>query len=159
MKNAAITALHRVCRCTLAAVLLLLAQNATAAFFGTPVEAAGLFRNAMQNGEIATALRLLAPEVLIYDGGREIRSREAYAAGPLKRDMARDAAFYTTVLSQDSAERGDTAWVTTRTRYLSTSTEQAVEFIGTETLVLHRLASGWQIVHVHRSTGAEAPAR
>lgn len=159
MKNFAITLLHRACRCALAAFLLLVAQNTTAAFFGTPVEAAGLFRNAMQTGEIATALRLLAPEVLIYDGGREIRSREAYAAGPLKRDIARDAAFYTTVLSQDSAERGDTAWVTTRTRYLSTSTEQAVEFIGTETLVLHRLASGWQIVYVHRSTGAEAPAR
>lgn len=146
-------------RASVAALCLCVVQNATAAFFGNAVEAANLFRNAMHEGEIATALRMLAPEVLIVDAGREDRSRDAYAAGALKRDIAHYGAYYVAVLSQDSAERGDTAWVTTRTRYLSKAAENAVEFVGTETLVLHRLAGGWKIVHVHRSAGAEAPAR
>lgn len=140
-------------------MLLLAAHSASADFLGGPVDAANLFRSAMQSGEIASVLRMLAPEVLIYDAGRELRSREAYAAGPLRRDLARLSAFYAETLSQDSAERGDTAWVSTRTRYLSQSTENPVSFIGTETLVLQRLAGGWQITHVHRSVSAEAPAR
>ena len=146
-------------RWTVGAVLLLAAQNSTAAFFGGPVDAANVFRSAMQSGEIASALGMLAPEGLIYDDGREDRSREAYARGNLNRDLSRFGAFYTETLSQDSAERGDTAWVITRTRYLGKSVDNAVQFIGTETLVLHRLAGGWQIVHVHRSANAEAPAQ
>jgi ketosteroid isomerase-like protein len=140
-------------------VLLLAAQNSTGAFFGGAVDAANLFRSAMQSGEIASALGMLAPEVLIYDDGREDRSRQAYAAVHLKPDLARYGAFYAETLSQDSAERGDIAWVTTRTRYLGKTADNAAQFIGTETLVLHRLASGWQIVHVHRSATVEAPAR
>lgn len=146
-------------RWTVGALLLLAAQNAAAAFFGGPVDAANLFRSGMQSGEIASVLGTLAPSVLIYDDGREDRTRDAYASGHLKRDLARFGAFYAETLSQDSAERGDTAWVTTRTRYLGKSADNAVQFIGTETLVLHRLAGGWQIVHVHRSASAEEPAR
>lgn len=144
----------------LAVLILLLATRVSAAnFFGNPTDAANVFRSAMASGEIATVLGILSPEVLVYDAGREDRSREAYAAQNLKRDMARLGAFYAEVLSQVGSERADAAWVTTRTRYLSTATERPVRFIGTETLVLQRLGGGWQIVHVHRSASAEEPAQ
>lgn len=139
------------------AMLLLAAHSANADFLGGPVDAANFFRNAMQSSEIASVLRMLAPDVLIYDAGRELRSREAYAAGPLRRDLAHLSGLYAETLSQESAERGDTAWVTTRTRYLGKTPDNKAQFVGTETLVLHRLAGGWQIVHVHRSASAEAP--
>lgn len=92
-------------RALVAALCLCFAQNATAAFFGNAVEAANLFRNAMHEGEIATALRMLAPEVLIVDAGRLDRSREAYAAGALKRDIAHFGAHYVEVLSQGMRSR------------------------------------------------------
>lgn len=150
---------RRAARALVVLILLLAGPVSAANFFGNPTDAANVFRNAMATGEIATVLGLLSPEVLVYDAGREDRSREAYAAHNLKRDMARIGTFYAEVLNQVSSERGDAAWVTTRTRYLSTATERPVQFVGTETLVLLRLGGGWQIVHVHRSVSAEEPAR
>lgn len=117
-----------------------------------PAETVNVFRSALVGGDTALALSLLAPEVLIYESGGEERSREEYAAAHLKADMKHLAGFYVDMLSQKSHVRERVAWVTTRIRYVSKSTDKPVENFGTETVVLERLATGWQIVHVHWSS-------
>lgn len=137
-------------------LLLSLASAPLAArAFDDPVVAANVFRSALQDGNAALALSLLAPEVLIYESGDEQTSRQDYAAAHLKADIRYLDGFYVEILSQKSYEHEGLAWVTTRSRYLSKSADPPTRQLGTETLLLRRQVSGWQIVHVHWSSSAQ----
>lgn len=120
-----------------------------------PVATVNVFRGALQDGNVAQALSLLAPEVLIYESGGEEKSRDEYAATHLKADIKHLAAYYVDTLTQTSREHEGLACVTTRSRYLSKSADPRPAQFGTETIVLRRLATGWQIVHVHWSSSGE----
>ena len=135
--------------------LLMLASSATAVLARStddPVTAVSFFHMALLDGNVGAVLSQLAPEVVIVQNGSEVRSREDYAAGPLKKDIALLSTFYVETLSQTSDVQESLAWVSTRMRYLDKSLDTPIERFGTETAVLRRSAAGWQIVQLHVSS-------
>lgn len=107
-----------------------------------------VFRRALESGNETAALRLLAPELLIYESGDQDRSRSNYAKHHLGADMAFLAKAKVRVLEQTSSGDRGLAWVATRSRIVS----GARELIGTETMVLRSGTDGWRIVHIHWSS-------
>ena len=131
---------------------------AQARYFGNPEAASQVLRGAMTAGEPGPVAAILAPDVIVYQDGREDRTRDAYVARSLADDLAFFRAYFAEVISQDVREDSESAWVTTRTRYIGKTVDQGASFIGTETLVLRRIGGSWQIVHIHRSRAEGAPA-
>lgn len=150
---------HRFWPAALLAVPLLLWLPPAAAQFlpDDPVVSANLFRNALLDGDRARALSLLAPEVLISENGHQESSREAYASGHLKADMAFLSGIYSETQSQSHQISGDMAWVSTRSKLVSKNVGAEAEptRYTTETLVLRRSGQGWRIVHVHWSSSTQ----
>ncbi len=140
-------------------LLMVAALPAHARYLEDPVATANVFRSALLDGSTGTALSLLSPDVLVYGDGEESGSRDAYASGRLKQDIATLATYYVEVLSQKSDVQDNIAWVSTRLRLLGKSTENSAQHHGTETMVLRRSAAGWQIVHLHRSYSWPGDAR
>ncbi len=135
--------------------LVMLASSATEVFARStddPVTAVSFFHMALLDGNVGAVLSQLAPEVVIVQNGSEVRSREDYAAGPLKKDIALLSTFYVETLSQTSDVQESLAWVSTRMSYLDKSLDTPIERFGTETAVLRRSAAGWQIVQLHVSS-------
>ena len=124
-----------------------------------PTATVNQFRGALQDGNLAQVLALLAPDVLIYEAGEQQVSRDEYAARHLKADIALLATVYVDVLAQTGRVDGNTAWVTTRSRLVSREADPRAPATVTETIVLRRLAADWRIVHVHwsSSTPGNAP--
>lgn len=118
-----------------------------------PAGTVNAFYGALASGDIALAKRLLAADVLIYEAGFQETSRDEYAAQHLKADIAFLSGMHMRVLDQKAAVHGDVGWVTTRLRLISLSTEKPKDLFVTQTVVLTRIAGGWQIVHVHKSSG------
>lgn len=134
-----------------AAIFALSGSGVAAGYLEDPVATANMYRNALMDRNIGTALSLLAPDALFYQSGEEQRSREEYSVQQLKRDAAELSTYYTNVVNQKSDVQGNLAWVSTRLRLLGKTAEDSAPIFVTETQILRRAASGWQIVHVHRS--------
>jgi len=135
----------------LATSFALSSGGAAAGYLEDPVATANVYRNALMDRNIGTALSLLAPDALFYQSGEEQRSRDEYSAQQLKRDAAELSTYYTDVVNQKSDVQGNLAWVSTRLRLLGKTVEDSAPMFVTETQILRRTATGWQIVHVHRS--------
>ena len=116
-----------------------------------PVATVNQFRGALQDGNVAQVLGLLAPDVLIFESGEQQASRDEYAAHHLKADIAVLAKVYVDTLGQSSRVDGNTAWVATRSRLVSREADPRPPATVAETIVLRRTGQGWQIVHVHWS--------
>lgn len=135
----------------LALAMALAPQATSARAFDDPLVTVNVFRSALLDGNVGTALTLLAPDVLVYQAGGEQGSREDYAKNQIKKDIAHLAAYYVEEKNQKHDVQDNLAWVSTRLRLLGKSTEKPVEHFGTETVVLRRSISGWLIVHRHWS--------
>ena len=148
----------RVVARTLALALLIASAPpaATARAQDDPLVTVKVFRGSLLDGNAGTALNLLAPDVLVYQGGDEQGSREDYIKHQIKTDIAHLAAYYVEEMTQTHVVQDDLAWVSTRLRLVGKSVEKPVEHFGTETLVLRRMVSGWLIVHRHWSDSALA---
>lgn len=130
------------------------ARVESAGGFDDPVATVNQFRGALQDGNIAQVLRLLAPDVLIFEAGEQQASRDEYAAHHLKADIAFLTKVYVDTLGQTHRLDGNTAWVTTRSRLVSREADPRPPVTVSETIVLRRSATDWQIVHVHWSSSA-----
>jgi ketosteroid isomerase-like protein len=117
-----------------------------------PVATVNQFRDALQDGNIAQALSVLAPDVLIYEAGAEQVSREAYVAQHLKADIAQLAKVYVDTLSQAGHSDENSAWVTTRSRWVAREADPRPPATVTEPIVLNRSPQGWRIAHIHWSS-------
>lgn len=117
-----------------------------------PVATVNRFRGALEDGNVAQALALLAPEVLVYEAGAEQVSREDYLAHHLKADITQLATVYVDTLSQAGHADERSAWVTTRSRWVAREADPRPPATVTETIVLNRTPQGWRIVHVHWSS-------
>jgi hypothetical protein len=93
----------------------------------SPEEVVLAFHEALASGDSATALKLLAEDVVIYESGGVEASREEYRSHHLPADMA-----FTS----------------------STEREVTVEIhsTGTETMLLDLTSDGWRIRHIHWSS-------
>lgn len=114
-------------------------------------EAVQGFKTALRAGEGDRALAYLHPEVRIYEGGRA-ESRDEYASGHLRADMAFLSAVETTI-DRDTVLVGERM-----TLYLSEYStrgsyrDREIDSHGTETIALVPTAEGWKIRHIHWSS-------
>lgn len=124
-----------------------------------PVATVDAFDKAIARGDEAKARSLLAPDLLVYEGGGEEGSLAEYAAAHLQADMAFLARVKRKVLSRQHGESGDLAWVATRRKLVGTFKDKPVDLLATETMVLVRDASGWRIRHIQWSSQAAPPPK
>ena len=118
-----------------------------------PQAAVDAFQAALKAGDSAAATRLLAPDVLIYEGGGAERSREEYAAHHLAADMAFLKTAQIDVLKRASGGDEDEAWITTESRIRGKSSMgKPLDVASTETALLRKTDEGWRIVHLHWSS-------
>ncbi len=131
---------------TVAAAILIAAPVAAA----QPADTVDAFHAALQSGKAEAALKLLAPEALIFEAGHVERSAAEYAGGHL----AGDAAYAAKTITRYSARRcllgADQAVVATET--VSTARDGSDPRIGTETMVLSKAGADWRIAHIHWSS-------
>jgi mono/diheme cytochrome c family protein/ketosteroid isomerase-like protein len=112
------------------------------------------FQEAVQDGNRKLALRLLAPDVKILEGGETQSSRDEYAAHHLQSDM--DFLKASRVIPQTRTSRinGNTATVSSTTRIIGNSDGKPLDMISSETATLEKTAEGWRIVKIVWSSAA-----
>lgn len=121
------------------------------------VEAAGAvdaFHAALEHGDTAAALALLADDVLILEGGSAERSKAEYAASHLAADAEFSAAVPNVLSRRTARAVGDSAWVASEGRTEGQFNGRPIHSVSAETMVLRRDAAGWRITHIHWSSQA-----
>ena len=109
--------------------------------------AARAFQAALQRGDRAAVLALLAPEVSISEGGHT-QSHDEYANGHLGEDIAflRDATI--TPISLGSMPMGDTAMVGSESTIKTAANGKAVTVRSREMLMLKQTDGAWKIISI-----------
>lgn len=115
------------------------------------------YRNALRDGDSATALALLSQDAIILESG-DVETREDYRAHHLPADIE----FAKSVPGQRGKEtvtiRGDVAWVSSTSISEGTFRGRAVNSSGAELMVLSREGSAWKIRAIHWSSRARRSA-
>lgn len=145
---------------TLAALLVAAALAAPAARAQTAgteqavKEAVHTFHDALAAGDSVRALRLLHPDVRVYESGHAETVSE-YRSGHLGADMDFAAGTERELLSEEItlSPGGDGALYLSTYRTTGTFRDREVDSRGTETMVLVPAADGgWRILHIHWSS-------
>ena len=118
------------------------------------VKVVDAFSAAIKAARIDSAKQLLDPNVLVLESGGSERSRDQY----LEEHAVADAAYMqgtTQELRYRKARvAGDLAWVGTESILTSKKSGKPSLNMSTETMILHKTADGWKIVHIHWSSRA-----
>ena len=115
------------------------------------------FHAALQKGDRAAVLALLAPDVTISEGS-EVQSRAAYASGHLGEDIAFLHGARITPVSLASMPMGDTAMVGSESDITTTADGKASTLRSREMLNLRKVGKTWKIVAIQWQS-APAPAQ
>jgi ketosteroid isomerase-like protein len=122
----------------------------------TPEATVEAFAQALRRGDTATLRSLLAPDVLILEGGGAERSAEEYLGG----HAVSDAAFLKDAHIQQTARtvktEGNLAWVATESELHVERDGQPVTLSSAETMLLQKIDGAWRIVHIHWSSARRA---
>jgi len=109
------------------------------------------FHDALQRGDRAAVMELLAPNAIILENG-SAESRDEYQ----QHHLAEDIAFSRAVPSKRSVWavhiEGDVAWIASTSRANGAFESRAVNSAGTELMVLTNSAAGWRIRAIHWSS-------
>jgi ketosteroid isomerase-like protein len=116
-----------------------------------PSEVVDVFHDALKTGDRRKALEQLTADVVIFEQGRQERSRTAYARNHLAEDIGFASATTRTVSRRTVKINGDVAWVTSLNRTRGKFKNRAVDFVTDETMVLVRVGGKWRISHIHWS--------
>lgn len=135
---------------TLFALLLLLNSQDPAAGAGTTV---ARFDAALEAGDSATVLALLAPDAVILESGG-IETRAQYRTEHLPADIEFARATTRTARAPTITVRGDVAWVVSVDRVTGTFRGRSIDADGATLMVLVRGDQGWRIAAVHWSSRA-----
>jgi ketosteroid isomerase-like protein len=114
------------------------------------------FQTAMDTGDAPTVMQYLAADALMMEGGT-IETREQYEKAHLPADLEFAKDVKTTRNPVRQTIDGDVAWVTTSTDFVGTFQGKPVDFLGLETMVLHRQPEGWRIRAIHWSSRNRLP--
>jgi len=142
-------------------ILLLLIMSVPASLVAeedhdSPVQIVTAFHEALTAGDREAALRLLDPDVVIFESGGAELSREEYASHHLGSDMEFSAATTRKIVDQNETEVEEAGWVLTRSETRGTFRDREVDILGTETILLRRGMLGWRIAHIHWSSRSKA---
>jgi ketosteroid isomerase-like protein len=110
------------------------------------------FSVALAAGQIDRAAADLDPKVLILESGGVERSRDEYLAGHAKADAAFLKSAHVALKRRSAHASGDLAWVASESEVHAMKDDRVLSIDSTETMVLHRTAEGWKIVHIHWSS-------
>jgi ketosteroid isomerase-like protein len=111
------------------------------------------FHDALQRGDSAAAMALLAPDVRILESGG-LETREEYRSGHLPGDIAFARAVPGTRSEPIVTVVGDVAWVVGTSRTTGTYRDRQINSAGAELMVLSRTPEGWRIRAIHWSSRA-----
>jgi ketosteroid isomerase-like protein len=117
----------------------------------SPSEVVDAFHDALKAGDRRKALEHLTADVLIFEQGRQERTRTEYARNHLAEDIAFSAATTRTVSRRAVKLQANVAWVTSLNRTRGTFKNRAVDFVSDETMILARVGGKWRIAHIHWS--------
>ncbi|MGN2251878.1 c-type cytochrome [Frateuria sp. GZRe12] len=112
------------------------------------------FHGALEHGDRAVVLGILAPEATITEAG-QTRSRDAYATHQLDEDLAFMKKAEVTPLWMGSVSMGGTAMVGSAMRIVATDAGKPRTLHGKERLTLKKLGSAWKITAVQWQTTPE----
>jgi len=134
----------------------LLPSNVTAqaASSGSEREVRGvvdLFKTSLRSGDSTTVIRLLHPEVRIYEGGHA-ETREEYRSGHLRGDIAFLAGLTSETLWDQVVVGEELVLYMSEYRTTGQYRDREIDSHGTETLVLVSTDDGWRIRHIHWSS-------
>ena len=115
------------------------------------------FHAALQKGDRAAVLALLAPDVSISEGS-QVQSRAAYASGHLGEDIAFLHGARITPVSLASMPMGDTAMVGSESDITTSTDGKASTLRSREMLNLRKVGKQWEIVAIQWQS-APVPAR
>ena len=117
-----------------------------------PVDVVRAFHAALTAGDSAAALDLLAPDVVVLEGGGVEASRDEYASHHLRSDIAFVQSITREVTREMSGMEGEVAWVLGEASTRGTYRGRPIDSVVAETMILKRTPAGWRIVHIHWSS-------
>lgn len=124
------------------------AQDAT-----TPTAAVDGFHQALQLGDTAAAISLLARDLVVYEFGVIDPTLEAYAFRHLPLDMDLAAATNWELEERQVGGDGDARWVTSSYRVTGyDATGTAMDYMVMESAFVVRTGGAFRIAHLHWST-------
>ena len=109
------------------------------------------FHEALSRGDGPAAMKLLAPDAVIMEGGG-IETRAEYESHHLAADMEFAKAIPSTRTNVAVQVNGDTAWLTSASRTEGTFKDKPVNSRGAELIVLAKTSDGWRIRAIHWSS-------
>ena len=109
------------------------------------------FHAALKAGDTEAVTRLLASEVVIYEGGAVERSRAEYQSHHMAADMAFLKEMSIEPLEHHVQVQGDSAVSLARTKVSGRYKGKAIAHTGMETITLQQRNGNWQITHIHWS--------
>ena len=116
-----------------------------------PSEVVDAFHDALKAGDRRRALEQLTADVLIFEQGRQERSRTEYARTHLAEDIGFASVTTRTVARRAVKIQANAAWVTSVNRTRGKFKNRPVDFVTDETMVLVRVGAKWRISHIHWS--------
>ncbi len=137
--------------CVLSVALVATVPAAQAQESG-PVDVVRAFHAALEAGDSAAAIDLLAPDVVVLEAGGVEASRDEYASRHLRSDIGFVSSVTREVTREFSGMEGEVAWVLGEAHTRGTYRGRAVDSFVAETMILKRTPAGWRIVHIHWSS-------
>lgn len=127
------------------------AQAPASADSAAVAQVVAAFHAALERGDSAAALALLADDAVVLEsGGAETRAE--YRAHHLPADIAFASAVASARTAHALHVRGDVAWATATSTARGTFRERPVQSQGAELMVLTRAPAGWLISAIHWSS-------
>lgn len=125
---------------------------AAGAYPHTPEAVVNAYAAALNAGDETAVRSMLAPDVIIAEGGGAERSVEEYAGHHMPADMAFTAAVEFSLKKRDVIEDGDIASVISESQVHGEFRDEKIHSRMMETMVLRRIDNRWRIVHIHWSS-------
>ena len=109
------------------------------------------FHGALASGDSASAVNLLADDVIVLESG-ELEHRASYLGHHLPADIKFAKALPATRVTQRVTVAGDAAWVVGTSATNGTYDGRAIKSAGAELMVLRHTTAGWRIAAIHWSS-------
>jgi ketosteroid isomerase-like protein len=133
------------------------ANPAAATQLSTAEDVVNGFHAALTRGDTAAALALMAEDVVVFESGGVEKNRAEYAAHHLEADAAFSAAVARKLVSRESGQAGNMAWVMSIEQVTGTYRDRPINSRSVETMMLRQVDGRWRIVHIHWSSANNAP--
>lgn len=120
----------------------------------TPEAVVDAYSAALRAGDDGAVRAMLAPDVIIAEGGGAERSVEEYAGRHMPADMAFTAVVDFNLKKRDVIKADDLTTVISESQVHGVFREQSIHSRMMETMVLRFIDDRWRIVHIHWSSAS-----